>query len=523
MKEGIQRRQDELYQQAYKDALTSLHVPSADIGEGVLLAPTEVKSCDHKKVRISRKEARILKRYRMRRRMVKATEVVWLAVGGISVDPSRLQYKQDDGNNDGVSEDRAHENDNQEFDPLVVPPIAVWKDGKGQVYVVDGHKRLHTAKKRGVPNIRAFYITARSFEEAKKKGEQLNEKMGTKAFDESKHPRAEDGRFGNTAGTHSPQENQHKVSNDTLRHLEDTFREHGIDLTTEEGLQQFEEATADWYKPGYQATIIAALRDKHAPKRETVATPKRSKAKVDPPTSKPKLPKDIKFGNERDANPTHTEQAVKALFKESSPELLAAAANAWEGADVKVDGGRSPDGAHYLFIMTQGDGYKAYRSIATDPDTGKLVASNNSFRIYKEKKGDEWVQTNPNINGTELLTNQVRALRELGVDHITTYAAREDHENPNKAYNGYYTWPRLGYDGEIPSHLWHDIPDDLKLSTLNADVDTNYRRSILGLFTTEEGREWWKEHGDSIDLTFDLKDGSASMRALENYINEKGK
>lgn len=122
----------------------------------------------------------------------KAMEIVWLATNGIAVSPEDLQYKDTDGAEDGLNEERRTENDNHEFDPLKVPPIAVWvsphtgadprEKKQGQVFVVDGHKRLGQARKRGVPAIRAFFISASSFADAKKKGEELNRKMGTKAL-----------------------------------------------------------------------------------------------------------------------------------------------------------------------------------------------------------------------------------------------------------------------------------------------------------------------------------------------------
>jgi len=113
----------------------------------------------------------------------KSVEVMWWATGGIAVNASELQYKDTDGQDDGLNEERRRETDNQPFDPLVVPPIAIWQASDGQVYVVDGHKRLGTAKRRGIPAIRVFFISADSFDEAKKKGEHLNEKMGTKSME----------------------------------------------------------------------------------------------------------------------------------------------------------------------------------------------------------------------------------------------------------------------------------------------------------------------------------------------------
>ena len=38
---------------------------------------------------------------------------------------------------------------------------------------------------------------------------------------------------------------------------------------------------------------------------------------------------------------------------------------------------------------------------------------------------------------------------------------------------------------------------------------------------TAEGRDWWKANGHSIDLSFDLKEGSLNRRIWEAYLREK--
>lgn len=108
--------------------------------------------------------------------------VEWVPVGGIQVDADKLQYKDRDGAEDGLSKERRDEIPDQ-FNPHKTPPIALWRGQDNQIRVVDGHKRLACAKKCGYPVIRAFFIEAGTFEEAKKAGERLNEKMGTKALD----------------------------------------------------------------------------------------------------------------------------------------------------------------------------------------------------------------------------------------------------------------------------------------------------------------------------------------------------
>ena len=41
------------------------------------------------------------------------------------------------------------------------------------------------------------------------------------------------------------------------------------------------------------------------------------------------------------------------------------------------------------------------------------------------------------------------------------------------------------------------------------------------VMATQEGRDWWMENGDAIDVTFTLKKNSYSMKTLEAYLKEK--
>lgn len=115
--------------------------------------------------------------------MPEKPKIVLLSIAGLTIDADRLQYKSNDGGEDGLSEERRQEDMDKPFDIMTVPPIAVWQaphsdDTRekylGQVYVVDGHKRYHHAKAKGVPTIRGFFIEASSFEEAKKIGKEIN-------------------------------------------------------------------------------------------------------------------------------------------------------------------------------------------------------------------------------------------------------------------------------------------------------------------------------------------------------------
>ena len=60
-------------------------------------------------------------------------------------------------------------------------------------------------------------------------------------------------------------------------------------------------------------------------------------------------------------------------------------------------------------------------------------------------------------------------------------------------YNGYYTLPRLGYDGKLKREWMEKAPKRLKDS-----------KTIQELFSKQGGPEWWKRHGRSFEAFIEL-------------------
>ncbi len=90
--------------------------------------------------------------------------------------------------------------------------------------------------------------------------------------------------------------------------------------------------------------------------------------------------------------------------------------------------------------------------------------------------------------------------------------------NPrNKDMNGYYTWPRLGYDQSIRK------PNGQPYYDLQEAVERfPEAKSVQDILSTPEGREWWKANGQELtDTRFDLTPGSRSMQILDAYLEEK--
>jgi hypothetical protein len=135
-----------------------------------------------------------------------------------------------------------------------------------------------------------------------------------------------------------------------------------------------------------------------------------------------------------------------------------------------------------------------------DKDKGKWVKEktcyNADFFLPKDQQGKGL--------GTKTFTAQVDNLRSEGFTNIKTLAGKGEN------MNGYYTWARLGYDGDIPSHA-PKRPKALADATRVSD-----------LMRSPEGRDWWKKNGVEMEMTFDLDANSNSSKVLDEYNRQKG-
>jgi len=132
---------------------------------------------------------------------------------------------------------------------------------------------------------------------------------------------------------------------------------------------------------------------------------------------------------------------------------------------------------------------------------GKLVAKHGNFEVFDTGQG----------LGAKMFGRSVDRLRQSGFSRIDTYAAGNYDEAQAGGYNGYYTWPRLGYDSELNTAWKNALPPNLKGA-----------KTVLDLFKTPEGQEWWKRKGDYIHLEFDLAEDSSSTKVLDAYLDAKG-
>ena len=110
--------------------------------------------------------------------------------------------------------------------------------------------------------------------------------------------------------------------------------------------------------------------------------------------------------------------------------------------------------------------------------------------------------------GLRLFATQAHAAERLGIDTIALEAAGNQ---GSVLFNGYYTWPRYGFDAELIDAEIGRVPKELGTVSTVAD-----------LMSSEAGRAWWKAHGDGRYMEFDLTHGSRSLQTLHAVMNEKG-
>lgn len=103
--------------------------------------------------------------------------------------------------------------------------------------------------------------------------------------------------------------------------------------------------------------------------------------------------------------------------------------------------------------------------------------------------------------GLGIFARQLETARRLGVMRIETRAGRRRNEN------GYYSWPRYGFEGSLPEWLTSSrLPRELRRS-----------QSVLDIMASETGRRWWLAHGVELDLSFDVRADSRSQQTFSRY------
>jgi len=188
------------------------------------------------------------------------------------------------------------------------------------------------------------------------------------------------------------------------------------------------------------------------------------------------------------------ETAAKRLFgRPLLPSDYAGLAGAPDDATVEVG-----TLAGTLYVELRGPPRQGYRAFHRVRQTQRsLVILSDGFHILRRRIQGRGL-------GLRVLARQLDHARRLGVSRIELVAGRRSYEN------GYYTWPRFGFDGPLPPHIREKLPPEL-----------NRAQRVLDLMQCQAGRRWWKDHGVSMPVLFDLSRGSRSWETFERYFRER--
>lgn len=110
--------------------------------------------------------------------------------------------------------------------------------------------------------------------------------------------------------------------------------------------------------------------------------------------------------------------------------------------------------------------------------------------------------------GLRLFGRQAMAAEGLGIETIALEAAGSA---ISSTFNGYYTWPRYGFDAGLTAAEVARLPKHLSQAATIAD-----------LMDSESGRRWWLANGAARFMEFDLTAGSRSWQTLCIVLKEKG-
>lgn len=114
-------------------------------------------------------------------------------------------------------------------------------------------------------------------------------------------------------------------------------------------------------------------------------------------------------------------------------------------------------------------------------------------------------------HAAQVIAMQTEHLAKLGIKEIALEAA-----GVKGGWNGYYTWPRLGFDVKLKSNLTKEQIAKLAKTPFSSAT------TLQEIMMHPKGAAWWKEHGKTIGVSFDTTPGSISRQVLEEYLRARG-
>lgn len=190
------------------------------------------------------------------------------------------------------------------------------------------------------------------------------------------------------------------------------------------------------------------------------------------------------------------DEAAKLFTQVVTPADLASIVGAPVGTLTRVDG--LSGGGIRVEVTDQNKDFIMTRSFRKQ--AGETIVHHDLF-----EKGDY-----PDGTGSRIFAKQVAEYQRIGVSRIETMAAGS---HGHSQYNGYYTWPRLGFNFEFNDYL-----------RARLESAGFYAGDINELFANygDEAREWWRLHGEDEHMEFDLTADSDSLKRHQRYIEGRG-
>ncbi len=209
------------------------------------------------------------------------------------------------------------------------------------------------------------------------------------------------------------------------------------------------------------------------------------------------------------SNPDKVAKAMKAVFGKKSPALEEMGSLVGAPDDAKVSVGHDKkDGKDVVTVSIDHPEFTAERYIFKN--ASGVHVKNDEFFVKSSAQGKGI--------GADVFGRQVEQCKEMGIASIRCHAAKENPQDSAKPHNGYYTWPRFGYDADVEE-------DNFDRKTYTA-IKGKFpdAESLSDVMSTREGRDWWKEKGGDIyHAKFDLAAGSRSMLIHDAYQAERAK
>jgi hypothetical protein len=114
--------------------------------------------------------------------------------------------------------------------------------------------------------------------------------------------------------------------------------------------------------------------------------------------------------------------------------------------------------------------------------------------------------------GTRLLCNQVKMARNIEFRRLDVTAQGPD--GSDTEWQGYYTWGRLGFQMDQEDH-----EDLMAILSRIGRPET----CLWDLLRHTEGQDLWRRDGFTWHGSFDLQEGSQSLKWLKQYLADKQK